>query len=67
MEKCLAGKSGRIARGAGKPQDSWSHYKRRATRKLWLGIGKGLEHRSPMGHLGEACGLGELAPELPLP
>ena len=63
MEKCLAGKSGRITGGSVKLQDSWSHSKRRGTPgkahyKPWSNLGKGLEHLSPPGHLGEACWLG---------
>ena len=53
-EKGLAGKLGRIVRGAVKPQDSWNHYKRRGTervahRKPGSDMGKGLERRSPWG------------------
>ena len=58
MEKCLAGKLGRITVGAVKPQDSWSHYKRRGTRgkadhKVRSYINKGLERCCPLGHLGK--------------
>ena len=46
--KVLAGKPGRIPGGAVRPQDSWSHYKRRGARgkvhcKPWSHLSKGLE------------------------
>ena len=55
-----------IAGGAGKPQDSQSHYKRRGTwgkvhHKPRSTIGKGVERHNPLVHLGKASWLGELA------
>ena len=48
-----------------KPQDSQSHYKKRAPRgsspQIVPQYGKGLELCSPLGHLGEASQLGRLA------
>ena len=65
MKKCLAGKSDRSSGRAVKPQDSWSHYKRRGTQgkaqpKPWSDTSKGLEHHSPPGHLGDASESGGL-------
>ena len=53
MEKCLAGKLGRIVGEAVKHPDSWSYYKRRGTRgkahcKPGSDISKGLE-RAALG------------------
>lgn len=65
MKKCLAGKSDRSSGQAVKPQDSWSHYKRRGTQgkaqpKPWSDTSKGLEHHSPPGHLEDASQSGGL-------
>lgn len=69
MEMGLAEKLGRITGGAVKPQDSQSYYKSRGTQgkahcTLWSDIGKGLEHCSPLGHLGEARQAGRQAGRL---
>ena len=72
MEKCLVRKLCRIAGGAVKLQDSWSHYKRRGTWgkahcKPQSDISKAMECRSLPGHLGETSWLGGPAPELLYP
>ena len=70
IEKCSAGKQGRIIGRAVKPHYSWRQNRgtwEKAHCKPWSICGKGLGHCNPLRHLEGASLLPSQAPELSLP